>query len=257
MTKEKKKNEDDSFVPKLMLIGPKGEKYFYKDSDLHTKNGLIKKEKIDNAKPGDVLESNIGDKLLLSTVNLSDRYRKIKRGAQIIPLKDLGLIVAKTGIGKDSIVVDSGAGSGGSSCFFARFVKKVYSFDIREDFLKIAAFNAKKLGLNNVEYKLHSIYDGILIEKKADLIMLDVPEPWKAVMHAANKLKSGGFLVSYSPCIPQVMDFCLEVEKHDKEFLVVQTFEVMEKEWDVIGRKVRPRSVTIGHSGFITLVRRI
>ena len=33
--------------------------------------------------------------------------------------------------------------------------------------------------------------------------------------------------------------------------------EMIERKWDVYGRKVRPKSAGIGHSGFLTFVRRI
>ena len=93
-------------------------------------------------------------------------------------------------------------------------------------------------------------------EKKIDLIVLDLPEPWKAIDAARKSLKVGGFLVSYSPSIPQTTDFVNDINK-DKDFVHVKTSEIIERNWEIDGRKVRPRSQQIGHSGFISFVRRI
>ena len=48
------------------------------------------------------------------------------------------------------------------------------------------------------------------------------------------------------------------VEKtKNKDFAYIKTSEIIEREWDVDDRKVRPRSQAIGHSGFITFARKI
>jgi tRNA A58 N-methylase Trm61 len=52
------------------------------------------------------------------------------------------------------------------------------------------------------------------------------------------------------------MDFVEEVKKHE-ELLYLETTETIEREWEVSERKVRPRSQQIGHSGFLTFVRKI
>ena len=85
---------------------------------------------------------------------------------------------------------------------------------------------------------------------------MDLPEPWKAINAAKNGLKIGGFLVSYSPSIPQNMDFINKINK-DEDFVHIKTSEVIERTWEIDGRKVRPRSQQIGHSGFISFTRRI
>jgi tRNA (adenine57-N1/adenine58-N1)-methyltransferase len=86
--------------------------------------------------------------------------------------------------------------------------------------------------------------------------LLDLPEPWLAVEHALHALKHGGYMVSYSPCVPQVMDFVDKV-RNTSGFLYLKTCIVSETEWDVLGRKVRPKSQSIGHSGFLSFVRKL
>jgi tRNA (adenine57-N1/adenine58-N1)-methyltransferase len=53
--------------------------------------------------------------------------------------------------------------------------------------------------------------------------MLDLPEPWLAVPHAAHVLKPGGRIASYSPCVEQAQR-CIAVLK-EKGFHSIRTLE--------------------------------
>ena len=238
------------------VLMSKNDKFLVKDTskDYHTKYGFFKKEDL-KAKAGSKVISNTKKEFTVFDPYFIDLYRKIKRDAQIIPLKDIGLIVSETGINGNSKVVDAGSGSGALCCFLANISKEVVTYEIREDFIEIVKKNIDYLGLKNVKIKNKNIYEGV-DEKNIDLIVLDLPEPWKAIGSAKKALKAGGFLVSYSPSIPQTADFVNEIN-NDKDFVHVKTSEIIERNWEIDGRKVRPRSQQIGHSGFISFVRRI
>ena len=233
----------------------KQDKFLIKDEskDFHTKYGFFKKE--DLKKTDSKIISNTKKEFTVFNPYFIDLYRKIKRDAQIIPLKDIGLIVAETGVNSNSKVVDAGAGSGALCCFLANITKEVTTYEIREDFIEIVKKNIELLGFKHVKIKNKNIYEGI-DEKDIDLVSLDVPEPLKAIGSAKNALKTGGFLVSYSPSIPQSIDFVNEINK-DKDFVNIKTSEILEREWEIDGRKVRPRSQQIGHAGVISFARRI
>ena len=234
----------------------KKDKFLIKDTskDFHTKHGFFRKEDL-KKKAGSKITSNTKKEFIVFDPYFIDLYKKIKRSAQIIPLKDIGLIVAETGINSKSKVVDAGSGSGALACFLANIVKEVTTYEVREDFVKIVDYNIKFLNLKNIKIKNKNIYDGI-DENNVDLVVLDLPEPWKAINAVKKSLKVGGFLVSYSPTIPQTADFVNEINK-DKDFVHVKTSEIIEREWEVEGRKIRPKSQQIGHSGFISFVRKI
>lgn len=238
-----------------VLMNKQGKRFLAKDTDkdMHTQFGFFKKEEL-RAKNGRI-KTNMGKEFAIFDAYFIDLHKKIKRDAQIIPLKDIGLIVSETGINKKSRVVDAGSGSGALACFLANIAKEVTTYEIREDFIELVKNNIKFLNLKNVKIKNNDIYDGI-DEKNVDLVTLDLPEPWKALESAEKSLKAGGFLVSYSPTIPQVMDFVNYVRKNDN-FAYLKTSEIIEREWEVEERKVRPRSQAIGHSGFISFVRKI
>ena len=240
-----------------MLINKQGKKFLVRnpDEDLHTQYGFFKKDDLKKAKSGSKVLSNTKNEFIIFDSYFTDLYRKIRRSAQIIPLKDVGLIVAETGVNNKSKIIDAGSGSGALACFLANLVKEVVTYEIRDDFIKIVKDNIDFLNLKNVKIKKKDIYNGI-DEKNADLVVLDLPEPWKALKSAEKALKAGAFLVSYSPTIPQVMDFVNKV-RENKHFTYIKTSEIIEREWEIEGRKVRPRSQAIGHSGFISFVRKI
>ena len=242
---------------KKILITEEGKKFYIKDldSDNHNQFGTITKDQIKQAKDGDKLTSNTNNDFYIIPPSFIDSFSKIKRQPQIIPLKDIGLIIAKTGLNKESIVVDAGSGSGALSCFLANIVKQVFTYEIREDFIETVKHNIEFLNLPNIEIKNKDVNEGI-DEDNVDLITLDLPSPWLALDSASTALKSGGFLVSYSPTIPQVSDFVNEIKKHNN-FIYLETLEISEREWEINERKVRPKSQQIGHSGFLTFVRKV
>jgi tRNA (adenine57-N1/adenine58-N1)-methyltransferase len=238
---------------KKILMTKDGKKFYVKDTtkDYHSQFGVVKAADLKKKR----VKTNTGKEMYCYKPSFNDIYRKIRRGAQIIPLKDVSTIMAEAAITNKSIVVDAGVGSGALSLFMALHAKHVYSYEIRDDHLEISEHNKKMLGIKNCTIEKHSIYDGIKI-RNVDAITLDVPEPWLVVDHADKALKQGGYLISYSPCIPQTADFVNAIHEH-KNFIHLKTIEVGEKEWEVEGRKVRPKTRAIGHSGFISVCRKV
>ena len=242
---------------KKVLITRQGRKFYAKDlsQDLHTQYGFIKKDDLKKARDGDLLKSNTNKEFLVFNPSFIDLYRKIKRNAQIIPLKDIGLIIAETGINKESRVLDAGSGSGALACFLAAIAKDVTTYEIREDFIEIVKSNIEFLNLKNIKIKNKDIYKEI-DDKNIDVLILDLPEPWNAIENCAKALNPGGFLVSYSPSVPQVADFVNALRKNE-HFVYIKSIEITEREWEVEERKVRPKSKGIGHSGFLSFARKV
>jgi len=237
-----------------LLLHPSGSSFFVKDcsKDYHTQYGFIKVADL-KKKSGSIVKTNTGKEMTILDPSFIDLYKKIKRAPQIIPRKDVGIIIAETGLQRDWKVVDAGAGSGALTIFLSQYVKSIVSYEIRADFLNVVTKNLDFLDIKNVKIKNKDIYKGIS-EKNLDMITLDLPEPWLAIKHAEKALKPGGFLVSYSPTIPQVMDFVEAVNKSKLQYL--KTVEIILREWDIDKRKVRPKSTSIGHSGIISFARR-
>jgi tRNA (adenine57-N1/adenine58-N1)-methyltransferase len=236
----------------------KGKNFYVRDlkRDFHTKYGTVRSDDIMNARPGDEVKNNRGNEsFTVLDADFIDRYKCIRRGAQIMTIKDIGFIIAVTGMGKDTVVVEAGAGSGGCACMVARVAQKVYSYDISKENLEIARANAKDLELDNIEFALNDIYEDIP-QKDVDVVILDVTEPWRAIESAYRALRVGGYLISYSPCITQTQEF-INTIRDTKKFLIEKNIDILHRAWAVDGKKVRPVSGSISHTAFISVVRKL
>ena len=238
------------------FVVAKAKQYFITDlsKDFHTLYGVISKEAL--SKPsGSVIKSDSGKEFIVLDASFIDVFKRLRKLPQTIPLKDIGLIIAETGLDANSVVVDGGLGSGALASALAHIAKHVTSYEVREDCINTAEENIKMLGVANISIKKKSLYDGI-DERNVDLVTIDVPEPWKVVRHAAIALKVGGFLVSYSPNISQVQEFVNELSKHE-ELLHIKTVELIERVWKIEGKITHPKGTDIAHSGFMIFVRKI
>ncbi|MBU0929620.1 MAG: methyltransferase domain-containing protein [Nanoarchaeota archaeon] len=229
-----------------IIINKQGRKYLVEDKNVSLNEGSIKKVKLGKNK------THSGKIVYAINPLFVDLVKKIKKGPAIVLNKDIGLIITDTGINKNSVVLDAGAGSGYLSSYLANICKKVITYENRKEFLKIAKKNFEFLNLKNIEIKQKDIYKGIS-EKNLDLITLDLMEPWKVLKHASKALKIGGFLICYLPTINQV----IKLIKNIKEpFMIIKTSEVIERKW-ITDQRIRPESRLIGHTGFLIFLRKV
>ena len=237
---------------KKILMTKEGKKFYVKDlnKDVHTQFGFVSKKDLKKKK----VKTNKGKKMIVLDAEFIDNYSKIKRGAQIIIKKDIGAILTETGVNKDSKVVDAGSGSGALTLYLAHICKNVVTYEIRKDFYDLVKENIKFLGLKNIKIKNQDINE--ISEKNVDLITLDMPEPWGVLKKVVKSLRSSGFLVSYLPNISQVNLFVEEVYLQS-DLVYLKTIELIEREWDINGDIQRPKSQPIGHTGFLSFVRKI
>ena len=201
------------------------------------------------------VKTHLGYEFNVLKPRLPDLQKKIKRMPQIITLKDAGMIAGITGLNKEDIVVEAGAGSGALTIFLAGVAKHVYTYEIRKDFHEVAKGNYERLGIKNITIKNKDITKGIE-EKEVDLVTLDMEKPEAAFKAAHNALKPGGYLVVYAPIIEQVSRF----KEHLKPgyFANVETFEMIMRPWDIEPPdKSRPSGHFLAHTGFLTFARRV
>ena len=242
-------------IPKRLLFTKDGRKLYVKDisRDFHTEFGYIIVDMLKKRKGK--IKTSTGKEMSIIEPSFVDLYKKIKRAPQIISLKEIGYIIAETGINSKCRILDSGTGSGALACYLAHIVKEVISYEIRADFMLVAEENKKSLNLKNLRLFNKNIYDGIA-EKNLDVIILDLPEPWLVIEHAERALRHGGFLVSYSPSIPQTIDFVNKL-KSNEAFIHVKTIEIIVREWEIEDRRVRPKTTGVMHTGFLSFGRKV
>jgi tRNA (adenine57-N1/adenine58-N1)-methyltransferase len=100
--------------------------------------------------------------------------------------------------------------------------------------------------------ELRDVTEGI-DEEGIDRVLLDMPEPWRVLPHAARAMRSGGILLAYLPTINQTAQ--LRAALDGGPFAMAETVEILRRTWHVEPRSVRPDHRMVGHTGFLTTAR--
>jgi tRNA (adenine57-N1/adenine58-N1)-methyltransferase len=242
-----------------LLIDKKARRYLVRlapGSDFHTHAGTVAHDQIIGAEEGRVFRTSKGAELTVFRPTLSDYILKMPRGAQVIYPKDLGPILMLADVGPGCRVLESGVGSGALSMALLRSGADIVGYEIREDFAGRARNNVEEfLGsdvLDKYSVQVRDCYEGI-DETELDRVLLDLPEPWQVVPHAAGALRSGGTLLAYTPSVTQVMR--LRESLDQAGFVMAETTEVLNRTWHVDGASVRPDHRMVAHTGFLTHAR--
>jgi len=176
--------------------------------------------------------------------------KKLKRGPQVILPKDLGVIISISGMNKESVVIDAGAGSGFAAIFFASIAKKVITYENHPEFAAFVRKNIERSGLDNLTLREKDIFKGV--KEKADIIHLDLPNAEK-IFRSKFNLKEEGCIVSYLPNVEQVVKFVTAAQKKGFETF---TIEVMLRELMVRETGTRPQTKGLMHTGYLTFARK-
>ena len=221
--------------------------------------GIVAHQEIIGLPEGSWVTTGKGHHLLAVKPTMADFVREMPRIATVIYPKDLGQILVQGDIFPGARVLEAGAGSGALTIALVRAVGaegQLVSYDVREDMLRRARQNVDAMipGAQNVAFKLGDVYQGFE-ERDLDRMVLDLPEPWQVVPHAADALAPGGILLSFLPTILQVHDLTRAL-REARCFGMIETLELLMRPWSVGGRSVRPAQRMIGHTGFITTARR-
>ena len=245
----------------VLLVDDKNRKHLRRlrsDGVFHFHNGLLKHNDILGRPEGVTLRSSKNSRFTAFRPTLSDSILLMKRGAQVIYPKDLGQILMLADVAPGQRVFESGVGSGALSMTLLRAGARVLGYEIREDFARRALNNVSTyLGteaLGRYEIQERDCYEGIEASG-LDRVLLDVPEPWRVVPHAAQALRAGGILLAYTPSIVQAANLRRSLET--TAFRLAETCEVMLRNWHVAGEAVRPEHRMVAHTGFVTHARRM
>lgn len=243
----------------VLLIDAKKRRYLVTlttGGEFHTHAGVVAHDDLIGAAEASSVRSSRGSAMLAIRPTLAEFVLTMPRGAQVIYPKDLGPILMLADIFPGARVLESGVGSGALSMTLVRAGAVVTGYELREDFANRAMRNvATFLGdevLERYAVEHRNAYDGI-DEVDLDRVVLDLPEPWQVVKHAARALHGGGVLVAYTPQITQAVQ--LREELSAQGFGMVDTIEVLNRGWHIEGQSVRPDHRMVAHTGFLTSAR--
>ena len=241
-----------------MILDERGKKYLLKeDKEFQSDLGIVSAEQIANSKIGDELKSHLDHTFKIVKPNVNDFIDLMDRRCSILIQKDIGSVLAHTGLGAGDRVVDAGTGAGAIALNFGNVVGsegKVYTYEIREDFAAVARKNIENFGITNIEVKNKDIKEGI-DEDNLDLIFLDLPKPFEIFEDVYDSLKVGGWLTVYAPYIDQA-EVSYRIAKK-LGFYNIDIIEILERGLEVRQQGVRPKTRMVGHSGYLLFARKL
>lgn len=225
--------------------------------DYHCKEGILSYDDIHSGRA--LIYSHLNKEFIVFDSTNYDIAQKYKRGPQLVTPKDLGYVISRTFVDKESRVLEAGGGSGAATCFFAKLLKHVTTFELREDHIKIIEKNMRLQNVENVDLKKGDLTEHIeeLEENSFDMIFLDMPNPHFVLEKKFSCLKKGHFIVCYVPSITQIIDIVTTIRDRE-DYYMEEVSEIIKREWKVWGQVARPlHRKENDHTAFLVFLRKI
>jgi tRNA (adenine57-N1/adenine58-N1)-methyltransferase len=252
------KIEESSYV--LLFHTPR-KKWLTKavlDKKFHTHLGIIDVSSIIGMEYGSAVRTTEGKIIFLMEPTIHDFIMKSERKTQIVYPKDLGYIVARTGLKNGSKVLEVGTGSGALATFMASIVKPdghIYSFDVNPEFMEIAKRNLEKAGMAKyVTMHQHDPHHGVDIHN-VDIATVDLGDPWTVVDQVHDALKGGGAFVAICPTMNQIEKTAAQLKKSG--YTDIDCVELMLRNMEAREGMTRPSMRMIGHTTYLVFARKV
>jgi tRNA (adenine57-N1/adenine58-N1)-methyltransferase len=226
---------------------------------LTVRGTVIAADAILGAPEGILVGKGEAETFLVFRPSYAELISAIERPAEPIFAKDAALILIRAGIASGSRVIEAGVGAGALTMALLAAVGRegrVFSYEIRDDLANAAQRNVAAYYGDAPQWTL-SLRDAStgFDERGVDAVVSDVPDPDILIQAASDALRPGGVFAVYVPTVLQIKQL------HDalvtrSDFALAETVEILERGWHVAGRSVRPEQRMIGHTGFLTFVRR-
>ncbi|WP_122090546.1 methyltransferase domain-containing protein [Halalkalicoccus subterraneus] len=236
-----------------MILLVHGDREYLREpgEELQTDLGIVQIP--EDAAPGDVLESHLGEEFRVRHLRGPDLFNHLERtGAPMLP-RDVGLVLGETGIAAGDRVLDAGTGTGVLATYMGRVGADVLTYERNSDFAEVARENVALGGVaENVTVQTGDLTDEIGELSGFDALTLDTEDASAVVARADELLVPGGFLAVYSPFVEATRDV---VETAREGLSDVRAVETVQRELDVDSRGTRPSTGPVGHSGYLVFAR--
>jgi len=226
----------------------------------HTHVGIIDHKKVIGKEYGSAIKTNKGKIIYLFEPTIHDYVMKSQRSTQIVYPKDLGYIAARTGLQSGQKIVEIGTGSGSLTTFLASIVKPrghVYTYDVDENFMAIARKNIEKAGMS--KYVTMEKFDiksaKKMPQKDADMVVVDLGDPWTVVPQARKMLKGSGYFVAICPTMNQLENLAAALWEND--FFDMECTEQIVRTIEAREGKTRHSFRGIGHTTYVAFARKV
>lgn len=220
--------------------------------------GIVDPDRLAGMAYGTALKFGAKDVVLLRPT-VADLAATLERKAQIILPKDASRILFELGVGAGHRVLESGIGSGGLTIPLLWAVGptgKVIVQELRGEFAEWGRDNVKRAGLAaGLEVHLGDLVLAVNPDIKGpfDAVVLDQPEPWKAIPNVLHLLAPGCTVACYTPQVSQMEETSRTLARLG--FAAIRQMELIERAWEVKERGSRPAFEGLGHTGFLVFGR--
>mgnify|MGYP000106049435 FL=1 len=230
-----------------------------KKESLHTHIGVIKHSDAIGKEYGSRVNTNKDKYVYLLKPTMYDYVMKIQHGTQIVYPKDLGYIVARSGIGSGQKILEIGTGSGSLTSFIANIVKPrghVYTFDVNENFMKIAEKNIKKAGVSKyvTQHNLDLKTRKKMPLEDIDVALIDLGDPWTVIPQVRQMLKGSGAVFAICPTMNQLEKLTMSLVEN--EFTDIESTEHILRTIEAREGKTRHSFQGIGHTTYLCFARK-
>jgi len=235
---------------RVLLTGKKCRYYLRAgEGKFSTDKGMLDLSSLTGLSSGDSIATHLGDEFNILIPRPTDFFSYARRnGAPMLP-KDIGMVIAYTGMNNRDTVLDAGTGSGIAAIYFGGVASQVVTYEQREEFARLCEKNIREAKLDNV-----SVIAGDVLEATGeyDVVHLDLHITEEHVRKAWSLLRFGGYLATYTPFLEQTF---VVMDTASKIFTDVVCHELIERELTRTARGTRP-STRVCHSGYITIARK-
>jgi tRNA (adenine57-N1/adenine58-N1)-methyltransferase len=249
---------------RALLVDQRDRTYLFQldaGATYHTHSGTLAHDALIGHPEGTRVETSKGMVLTAFRPRFADFVLKMPRGAQVVYPKDLGPIITYADIYPGARVVEAGTGSGALTialCRAAGSAGRVVSYELRPDHRQQAMDNlASFFGEipDGLELREGALSDAAGTGERYDRAVLDLADPWECLPALREVLEPGGIVCAYLPTIIQVQQLVMALAPN--AFMHLESFETLKRGWHVTDRSVRPDHRMQGHTGFLTVGRRV
>jgi len=230
-----------------------------KKESFHTHIGVLKHSDAIGKEYGSRLMTNKEKYVYLLEPTMYDYVMKIQHGTQIVYPKDIGYIIARAGIGDGQKILEIGTGSGSLTSFVASVVKPrghVYTFDVDENFMKIAEKNIKKAGVSKyvTQHNLDLKTAKKMPLEEMDMAIIDLGDPWVVIPQVRKMLKGSGTVFAICPTMNQLEKLTMALVEN--EFTDIESTEHIIRTIEAREGKTRHSFQGIGHTTYLCFARK-
>ena len=220
--------------------------------------GAIDGSRFKDLEEGDTI-SIIGKEYTVFRPGVLELMESLDRGAQVIIPKDAATILLHCDVKCGDKVIEVGAGSGGLTTALLHAVApegRVHTLELKAENAQRAHRNVARAGLD--KYWSYAIGDArempVDIDWQADVLTMDMPDPWLALDNLEPHLRSGGRICAYIPNMNQAEAIVNALRERDYSDVIA--LENMQRGLEVHPGGVRPSFEMLGHTGYLVFGRK-